>query len=132
MEIYVTAALTLFALLAAVEAVVIVRLSTALQTVGRFGERLAHLAAALELLTDTTEVGFANVAVELDRTAPKRTARTSRGTTARRITQAVQHGQSIEDVAAAEALSQSEVRLHLEFASPDLIAAGGNHGTVRG
>ncbi len=128
MEIYVIGGLALVAL---AEAVVIVRVSAALKALSRFGDRLAHLAAALELLTDTTEIGLANVATELDRTAPQRTVRSSRGATARRITSAARHGQSIDDIAAAEALSHGEVRLHLELAST-IAESGDNHGAMRG
>lgn len=128
MEIYVIGGLALIAL---AEAAVIVRVSLALKAVGRFGDRVAHLAAALELLTDTTEIGLANVATELDRTTPQRTARASRGVTARRISHAARHGQSVDDIAAAEALSHGEVRLHLELATTN-TDIGGNHGAVRG
>ena len=48
------------------QSLVIVRVSRALNSVGRFGDRIAHLAAALELLTDTTEAGLGNVAVALE------------------------------------------------------------------
>jgi len=127
-EIYVIVTL---GVVAAIEALVIVRVSKTLHAVGRFGDRLAHLAAALELLTDTTEVGLANVSAELDRTAPQRASRSSRGATARRITHAARRGQSIEDIAAFEALSHGEIRLHLELASPD-PSTGGDHGALRG
>lgn len=128
MEIYLIGGL---ALVAVAEAAVIVRVSVALQALSRFGDRLAHLAAALELLTDTTEIGLANVASELERTTPQRSARSSRGATTRRISQAVRHGQSIDDIAAAEALSHGEVRLHLELATA-ATELGGGHGAMRG
>lgn len=127
-ETYLIAALVV---VAALEGVAIVRLSRALGAVGRFGDRLAHLAAATELLTDTTEVGLANVAVELERTAPQRTARAGRCATARRITRAAIRGQSVEEIAASEALSHGEVRLHLELATPD-PTKGDGHGSMLG
>lgn len=124
-------ALAALVLVAAVQALMIVRLSKGLQSVGRFGERLAHLAAALELLTDTTEVGLANVAAELERTAQSRTARATPAATNRRIAHAARRGQSIEDIAAREALSHGEVRLHLQLA-PTPVEKGAPHGALCG
>ncbi len=76
--------------------------------------RVAQLTAALELLTNTTEEGFVNVASELERLGmrPLKAGSTRRETT-RRIVAAVRNGHSIDAVASAEALSESEVRLHL-------------------
>lgn len=130
MSVVATYALAALVAVAAVQALLIVRLSKALQGVGRFAERLAHLAAALELLTDTTEVGLANVAAELERTSTARPPRPTRGATARRIASAVRRGHTIEDVAAHEALSQGEVRLHLQLAPPDALKGEG-HGSMR-
>ena len=105
------------AVIALAEAVVIVRLSKALKAVTRFGERLAHLASAMELLTDTTEAGLTNVGLALERSTPQRAARTTRGATSKRIAAAAKVGRPIEDIAADESLSQSEVRLHLQMKS---------------
>jgi DNA-binding NarL/FixJ family response regulator len=116
------------AVVVAAEAVVILRLSRALRAVARFGERLAHLTSALELLTDTTEAGLASVAQELERHAPQRAARTGRGVTARRIAGAARRGRSVEEIAASEGLSESEVRLHLQLTQTE----GGAYGALRG
>jgi len=113
---YVVASLAAVAL---VEAVVIVRMSRALAAAARFGERIGHLTAALGLLTDTTETGLANVAAELDRTTATRAARSARGATARRIAAAIKKGRPVEDIAAGEGLSESEVRLHMHLAAPE-------------
>lgn len=88
-------------------------------------DRVAQLTAALELLTDTTEEGFVNVASELERLGARPLAPTStRRATTRRIAAAVKKGTSIEDIAHAEALSESEVRLHLGLeASAAAVAA---------
>jgi len=76
--------------------------------------RVAQLTAALELLTDTTEEGFVNVAAELERLGARPLAAGStRRATTRRIAAAVRKGKAIEDIAIAESLSESEVRLHL-------------------
>jgi hypothetical protein len=105
------------AVIALAEAVIIIRLSKALKAVSRFGERLAHLASAMELLTDTTEAGLTNVGIALERSAPQRAARSTRGATAKRIAAAARVGRAIEDIAADESLSQSEVSLHLKMKS---------------
>src|SRR5262245_4322776 len=85
-EVEIDSLLALYAIgglsvIALAEAVVIVRVSKALKAVTRFGERLAHLASAMELLTDTTEAGLTNVGVALERSAPQRAARSTRGAT---------------------------------------------------
>lgn len=117
--------------IALAEAIVIVRLSKALKAVTRFGERLVHLASAMELLTDTTEAGLTNVGVALERSAPQRAARSTRGATARRIASAARGGRAIEQIAADESLSQSEVRLHLQL-KPATADEGARDGTLRG
>jgi hypothetical protein len=118
------------AVVVAAQALVLVRVSQALHTVGRFGERLAHLTAALELLTDTTESGLLSVSAELSRSATeRRPARSSRGATSRRISTAAQRGHSIEEIAARESLSHGEVRLHLQLAPTE---KGTGHGPLRG
>lgn len=116
------------ALAVVAQSLVIVRVSRALDGIKRFGDRVAHLAAALELLTDTTEAGLGNVAVALDNSAAPRAARTTRAATSRRITSAARKGGSIEEIAARELLSESEVRLHMTLAEPD----GGFDGALRG
>ncbi|MCC7241157.1 MAG: hypothetical protein IT180_04465 [Acidobacteria bacterium] len=116
------------AAVALVEALVLLRLSRALGAVTRFSERLAHLASALELLTDTTEAGLTNVAHELERSAAPRAARSGRGATARRIAGAVRRGRSLEDIATSEGISESEVRLHIQLTNPE----GAGHGEMRG
>jgi Flp pilus assembly protein TadB len=116
------------ALVALVEGLVLLRLSKALRAVARVSERMAHLASALELLTDTTEAGLTTVAQELQRGAAPRAARTTRGATARRIAGAVRRGRSLEDIASSEGLSESEVRLHIQLTSPE----GAGHGAMRG
>lgn len=117
------------ALVAVVEALVIVRLSRALHAAARFADRIGHLTSALELLADTTETGLSNVAAELERGAPART-RSARGATARRIKSAVRRGLPVQDIAANESLSESEVCLHLSLAS-DPPAEVASHGAMR-
>lgn len=110
------------------QSLVIVRVSRALSAISRFTDRIAHLAAAMELLTDTTEAGLGNVAVALDKSLAHRAARSTRAATSRRITTAARRGGSIEEIAASELMSESEVRLHMTLAEPD----GGLNGAMRG
>jgi hypothetical protein len=80
--------------------------------------RVERLTAALELLTDTTEEGFVNVATELERLGAKPVAAPStRRATTRRIVTAARKGRSVDEIAAAESISESEVRLHLGLES---------------
>ena len=82
----------------------------------RLEQRLAHFGEALALLTDTTQAGFASVASELERTGARRTTTTSRAAASRRIVGAAKKGRSIQDIAASEDVSESEIRLHLGLA----------------
>jgi hypothetical protein len=99
----------------------------------RTDDRLAHFAEALALLTDTTEAGLANVALELESTRRRTPRGTSRAATAKRIATAVRKGRSIEDIVATEAISESEIRLHLRMAGNEmLLKDGGPNGAVLG
>jgi len=118
------------ALVIIAQTLVIVRVTSALRSVGRFGDRLAHLAAALELLTDTTEAGLGNVAVALERGGPQRAARATRGATSKRIASAARRGGSLGEIAADELMSESEVRLHLQLAPLNAIE-GVDRGSLR-
>lgn len=111
---YVVSALTVIVL---AQTVVLFRISRGMTGVARLGERLSRFAEALALLTDTTEAGLANVANELEQSGRRRASRAAaRTSTARRITSAAERGRSVEDIAAREALSESEIRLHLHMA----------------
>jgi hypothetical protein len=118
------------ALLALGQTVMIWRMSKHVRAVARVNERLSHFAEALALLADTTEAGLANVAQELERTGGRRAARASARSASKRITTAVRRGRSIEEIAANEALSESEVRLHLQLAT-DEEAKGALNGPLR-
>lgn len=102
------------AVLSLAQLVLIVRLVRSARVAAKADERVTQLTAALELLTDTTEEGFVNVAAELERLGarPLPSGSTRRATT-KRIAAAVRKGRAIEDIAIAESLSESEVRLHL-------------------
>ena len=119
------------AVIALAEAVIIVRLSKALKAMTRFGERLAHLASALELLTDTTEAG-------LDQRRPR--PRAQRAATCRTHDawrdvethcRGGEGGRAIEEIAADESMSESEVRLHLQM-NAQVGEEGARDGALRG
>ena len=116
------------AVLSVAQLVLIARLLRSARVAAKADERVTLLTAALALLTDTTEEGFVNVATELERVGarPLPPSATRRATT-KRIAAAVRKGRAIEDIAIAEALSESEVRLHLGL---DDGAAGGSAGAV--
>lgn len=95
------------------------------------GDRLTHFADALSLLTDTTEQGFAGLTATVAESARKGPAKnTTKGTT-KRIVAAVKDGRSVAAVAAAECLSESEVRLHLELGGLPGGEPAAEHGTLR-
>lgn len=104
---------------------VLVRVHARLKGTERVNERLSHFAEALALLTDTTEAGLSGVAAALEQ--PRRASRAgSRASTGKRIATAARKGRSLTQIAADEAMSESEVRLHLE------MAAGANEGKEAG
>ena len=116
------------AVLSVAQLVLIARLLRSARVAAKADERVTQLTAALALLTDTTEEGFVNVATELERVGarPLPPSATRRATT-KRIATAVRKGRAVEDIAIAEALSESEVRLHLGL---DDGAAGGSAGVL--
>jgi hypothetical protein len=109
------------------------RISAQLRRQPRMDDRLAHFAEALALLTDTTEAGLANVALELESTRRRAPRGTSRAATAKRIATAVSKGRTIEDIVATEAISESEIRLHLRMTGNDThFKDGGPDGALLG
>ena len=92
----------------------IVRLVRSARVATKADERVVQLTAALDLLTDATEEGFVNVASELERLGARPLpASSTRRATTKRIAAAARKGRAIEDIAIAESISESEVRLHL-------------------
>ena len=89
--------------------------------------RVAHLSAAMALLTDTLEGGLHDVAREVSRLATSQPAAAAasaaprnRVTAQRRVRGAAKRGHSVRDIAAAEQMSEGEVRLMLQQASRDV------------
>jgi len=87
-------------------------------------ERMSRLADGLALLADTTESGLSTLLREVQ-ASRKATRATSRATVAKRVAAAVRKGDDIVDVAMSEALSESEIRLHLQLAEAAMRGAAG-------
>lgn len=111
-------------LLVAAGAILLVatRLVRALRHTVELESRIARLQEGLNLLTDTTETGFRQVATEVERlSAASRQAAavpapvTTRPTAAR-LRAASRRGRTVKEIAAAEQVSEGEVRLRLSLA----------------
>ena len=92
-----------------------------LRRVGRLvneADRIRHLTDGLALLTDTTEAGLTALIREVERLGLRPTpARASRKSVARRVAAAASQGDAVAHIAGQEAMSESEVRLHLMLAN---------------
>jgi len=114
---------------------VAVRLVRALRHAVELEQRVIRLQEGVNLLTDTTETGFRQVAAEIERlssasakapaTAPAAAA--SRPTAAR-LRAATRRGRTVTEIAAAEHVSEGEVRLRLSLA--DASASGRSRKTT--
>jgi DNA-binding NarL/FixJ family response regulator len=101
--------------------------------IAKLGDRVAQLTAGISLLTDTVEGGLRDVAQEIERlgavkAAPKPKARAA---TQRRVSTAARRGRSVQDIAAKEQMSESEVRLRLQLAGANGVAKEKAHASVR-
>ena len=100
---------------ALVQIVLVLWIARRLRELALMGERLSRLADGLALLTDTTEAGLATLIRQVEslgkRQATSRTA--TRTSVAKRVAAAAMSGQGLGHIAETEALSESEVRLHL-------------------
>src|SRR5687767_14391331 len=83
----------------------------------RLDDRISHLLAGISLLTDTTEGALRDVAVEVTRLAGTQDGARprTRAATQRRVATAARRGRSVQDIAAEEEVSESEVRLRLQL-----------------
>lgn len=101
--------------------------------IAQLGDRLAHLTSGISLLTDTIEGGLRDVAQEIERLsgANKPAAKPkTRSVTQRRVSAAAKRGRTVQDIAAKEKMSESEVRLRLQMAGA-VAAREKAHATVR-
>ena len=95
------------------------RLVRALRHTVELEQRVARLQEGVNLLTDTTETGFRQVAAEVERlsnAAPGLPPTPVARPTAARLRAATRRGRSVPEIAAAENVSESEVRLRLSIA----------------
>jgi hypothetical protein len=95
------------------------RLVRALRHTVELEQRIARLQEGMNLLADTTETGFRQVAAEVERLSsvaaqplPPAAARP----TAARLRAATGLGRTVKEIAAAEKVSEGEVRLRLALA----------------
>jgi hypothetical protein len=87
------------------------------RSIERVASRVNNLVAGISLLTDTTETGLRDVAHEIGRSASADAPKPrQRAATQRRITTAARRGRSVQEIAAAEQLSEGEVNLRLQLA----------------
>jgi hypothetical protein len=111
--------------LGAVAAVLIVqiallaRVARALTALAQLEGRVSRLAEATALLTDTAETGFRALTDQAQAAAPtaaRRPARSLRPTNTGRVVRAARRGKTVAEIAAAEQVSEGEVRLRLSLA----------------
>jgi hypothetical protein len=96
----------------------------------RLDDRISHLLAGVSLLTDTTEGALRDVATEVTRLGAQDGARPkARAATQRRVASAARRGRSVQDIAASEEVSESEVRLRLQLERAAKERA--NHASMR-
>ena len=128
MTIPMLALTAVLALTTGVLLLVATRLVRALRHTVELEQRVARLQEGINLLADTTETGFRQVAAEIERLSgtatPQPVAATAASTrpTAARLRAATRRGRSVKEIAAAEQVSEGEVRLRLSLA--DASASG--------
>ncbi len=91
-----------------------------MREVGHVRERLSRLADGLALLTDTTEAGLSTLMRELQQAKPSR----SRRAVSRRIVSATAAGDEVPAIATREAISESEIRLHMAMTQAAAASTG--------
>lgn len=105
------------AVLTVVQTVALMVLVRRMRLVSELDARVNRFASALTLLTDTTEAGLTSVAGALEQLDKRRTTRPSpRTSVTKRVVSAAASGREVPRIARDEALSESEVRLHLAMA----------------
>jgi hypothetical protein len=102
-----------------------------LRELSHIRERMSRFADGLALLTDTTEAGLSTLADEIrmgkrPAAAPASRPAATRAHVAKRVAAAARKGERLNKIAEREALSESEVRLHLSLSESE--AARSLHG----
>lgn len=90
----------------------------------RSRSRVDQMGEAVTLLSETAEAGFAAVAQEIEKLqrAPVPRSTATRATVSRRVVRAASRGDSVEQIARRESISEGEVRLHLALADSSAVA----------
>ena len=104
--------------LVAIELFYLVRLTRRMRGLAATEDRIARFGEALTLLTETCETGFRTMGTEIGRMAEAAPRRARRRVATDRLTRAARRGDAIHQMAAAERLSEGEVRLRLLLADP--------------
>jgi hypothetical protein len=110
----------------------LVRLQRGAMDLMRIEERAGRLDTAVHVLTDTCETGFRSIAREIGRAPAEMSPLPKKGAN-RRLRTAARTGESIAAIAAAERMSEGEVRLRLQMPSNGRRTGGaqGNGGSVK-
>ncbi len=90
-----------------------------IDAIGAQHERLSRLADGLALLTDTTDTGLGAILAQLQDITRRQAGSgrpAGRAAVQKRVVAAARKGRTVERIAEAESLSESEVRLHLALA----------------
>jgi hypothetical protein len=109
------------AVVGAVQAGLLWRLVRLARGLRAYDDRFAHLSDALSLLTETTEASFRAVAQEVERLGASGTPRSAGRTSTRRVAAAARSGKTVQEIAAAERVSEGEVRLRLHLAEEPAV-----------
>ena len=112
-----TIAVTALTLIGLAQIYVLVRLRRTTRDLGRLQERASRLEPAISVLTDTCESGFRTVAEEIGRTLDAVNRPAPKPSPNRRVRAAARNGSSVAAIAAAEQMSEGEVRLRLQLPS---------------
>jgi hypothetical protein len=105
----------------------LVRLQRSAMDLMRIEERAGRLDTAVHVLTDTCETGFRSIAREIGR-APVEMSPPPKKSANRRVRTAARTGQTIAAIAAAERMSEGEVRLRLQMPSNGGARNGNRNG----
>lgn len=109
--------LTGLLVVAVAQTLALVYLMRRLKVVDDLESRVSRFASAMTLLTDTTEAGLSTVAGALEQIDRRRATRPApRTAVTKRVVSAAKSGREVPRIARDEALSESEVRLHLAMA----------------
>lgn len=115
LSVSVMAVSTVLMVLVAAQVWLLWRLTRVLGSAASVEQRLGHFGEALSLLTETTESGFRAVADELGRRRDDIPSFLQSRAATSRVAAAARRGRSVTEIAAAEEVSEGEVRLRLHL-----------------